>query len=190
VPLAFRHAPSVAPSLEAVLRFAATAVLDFDSAETILRAAFNAAIVMLVGSVIAFVLAARHNSKTVVTRTFENAPVEQFAPMLLLRAGTSAVVLTWAYTALGFPLVVILILSGVVTEAVLGFTLIGFLMILSAGTWLPALVRCPKCTMRLILNTAGPRPFGEPTRNRSVLIIRIVRDQPFHCMHCGQRYTT
>ena len=108
----------------------------------------------------------------------------------LLRFSAFSVALGWLGLLAAFICLLTMWVSGTAN--------IGFLICMAVavplgllGQLLALRIRCVTCARRLLTQVTTKAKYSEKVygvEGGSAIVVRIVRRQPFRCMHCGQRY--
>jgi len=160
--------------------------------EIVLKAALYVAGGALFASIAAFLVAAFGDSRVDVARTFADAPAEPFPRPRLLRFTALGFRFTYFAMMVTVPLVLLLVAIGIRSGLVLAALTIATIGTIALVLGLSAIIRCPKCTKRAIMNAGLHVAFAEPLEGLSPwgsVVKRIARERRFRCMHCGQRFT-
>jgi len=124
--------------------------------------------------------------------SFPSDPVESFPAASTLRAGSVALVCAWISV---LAVVAWVVLSSIlrVRLSILFAVPVGLIAAyLALFIWVALRVRCPKCQRRVLDHFSRP-PYPQTffgLAGSGATVLRVVVQGVFHCIHCGQRFTT
>ena len=122
--------------------------------------------------------------------SFASDDVAYFPRAVMLRSGAMALVAAWASILAAFLSIALASLGHSATTSVF-VTLLGlFFGCASLYVAVAALVRCPKCDMRVFSQPSLP-PYPDVFAGLTgfgATALRVTMRSQFRCVHCGQRF--